>query len=269
MPTSESGRPGLPLICPTESWSDEPDATAAGIAEPDGALGINQVRLVHVTGAATQVGEPIDRLVQFALADNPRAVICSLPRAASDDLPMDPIASMGRHVQQWPAIPIAVACPDESTRTALRGHEDGRHLTVVPSIRHAWFEIAATEPAIEARLKLPSHPSAGPAARQFLTRTWLDWHARDAIETGCLVISELVTNAVRHSKTGIEVTLGRHDGLLRIAVRDPDPAHPVALDPDPFRISGRGIRLVETISRDLGVLPTHDGGKVVWATVNA
>ncbi len=96
----------------------------------------------------------------------------------------------------------------------------------------------------------------------------MDWRSCRAIGTGCLVASELVTNAVRYGATTIQLSLAKHGTLLRIAVRDDEPSSPFEPPRDPQRTGGRGIHVVKQITRDFGLLPTAKPGKVVWAVLD-
>ena len=88
-----------------------------------------------------------------------------------------------------------------------------------------------------------------------------------------LLISELVTNAVRHprhagsnGRADIEVTIRRTDQALRVEVRDHDgrPLPPVVAPATP-REGGMGLHLVEVLSAAWGShLVTQGVGKVVW-----
>jgi hypothetical protein len=225
---------------------------------------------VRVLEFADATGAQVDRAAQRALGDDPRGVICCLshPPVGPDSTWLDEIASIGRHVRRWPATPVAIVCPDAETRAILRRRPFGDHLIVTSSIKQARTEIAATAIPVAATLGLPSHPTAGRIARRFLTRTWMDWHSCRAIGTGCLVASELVTNAVRHGATSIQLGLAKHGPHLRIAVRDDEAALPAVRETDPHQTDGRGIHLVQAITRDFGVLPTDKPGKVVWAVLD-
>lgn len=97
----------------------------------------------------------------------------------------------------------------------------------------------------------------------------------DDILYGLLVIvSELVTNAVRHAavlspELGVEVAVG--PDWIRVAVEDQHPYRPKALEADHARTGGRGLLLVKTITAEAGgscdVAQTATGGKVVWAAL--
>ena len=81
-----------------------------------------------------------------------------------------------------------------------------------------------------------------------------------------LAVSELVTNAVVHAATDIEVRVSRLGPRLRVAVRDESPIMPRMLDPAPDGLHGRGLHIVRRLSSSFGVSPVAPTGKVVWAT---
>ncbi|MFR9795061.1 ATP-binding protein [Streptomyces sp. MS06] len=79
-----------------------------------------------------------------------------------------------------------------------------------------------------------------------------------------LVVSELVTNALRHApgpgRLLLEVVPG--SGLLRISVRDGSPRQPHLLVPDPHRIGGHGLHLIARICERFHTVPLDDGKQV-------
>ena len=81
-----------------------------------------------------------------------------------------------------------------------------------------------------------------------------------------IVVSELVTNAVLHGGgcTGVDVSL--RNGGLRIEVRDGSRVPPLLVRPSEESLTGRGLRLVASVSERWGAR-AEDGGKVVWADV--
>ncbi|KJY35981.1 ATP-binding protein [Streptomyces sp. A1547] len=79
-----------------------------------------------------------------------------------------------------------------------------------------------------------------------------------------LVVSELVTNAVRHAPGPFVLELGLVPGGIEITVRDTSPRRPYSRTPD--RTGGRGWGIVQALARRVRVVARHDGdGKAVHA----
>lgn len=116
--------------------------------------------------------------------------------------------------------------------------------------------------------RLPSHPRSVGRAREVL-HTNVDLPG-DSGATAALLLSELVTNALRHgSPPGreIAVTLERTAGLLRLEVEDAGDYLPRPRTPDLEDECGRGLTLVAALADDWGVAPRLGPGKRVWVTL--
>ena len=84
-----------------------------------------------------------------------------------------------------------------------------------------------------------------------------------------LVVSELVANSSMSAGSDIDLSVTWNLGALRLTVRDHGPALPGQRPPAPD-LQGRGLTaVVAGRSRTFGALPTADGGKVVWAVLEA
>ncbi|MFJ4920366.1 ATP-binding protein [Streptomyces sp. NPDC088725] len=116
--------------------------------------------------------------------------------------------------------------------------------------------------------RLPSHPRSVGRAREVLQ---VDIAlSGEPGETAALLLSELVTNALRHgSPPGreIAVTLCRAAGLLRLEVEDAGDTVPRPRTPGLEDESGRGLALVAALADDWGVAPRRGPGKRVWVTL--
>lgn len=79
-----------------------------------------------------------------------------------------------------------------------------------------------------------------------------------------LVVTELVTNSVKHADAAPELTLDWDGTRLRVEVYDEGEGLPVRRDAGMTATSGRGLALVEAVADRWGVIE-RDKGKVVWA----
>ncbi|UKZ02771.1 ATP-binding protein (plasmid) [Streptomyces viridifaciens] len=123
-----------------------------------------------------------------------------------------------------------------------------------------------------ARVRLPGEDRSAGAARGFARDAIGSWGLGAIVDLGSvlLVVSELVTNAVRHKPahaTDFEICLriGHVPGVLALSVEDPHPGKPVPGRPSLRTTSGRGLHLVAAHCDEWHVLPTSDGGKQVCA----
>ncbi|GGV06471.1 ATP-binding protein [Streptomyces filipinensis] len=124
---------------------------------------------------------------------------------------------------------------------------------------------------------LPARLEAVREARRFTRGTLDQWDVGDRFDDICLVVSELVTNALRHAlpdaagcpdRASVRLHLMRWSERLVCAVRDPSHQTPVPRDSDDFSAeSGRGLFLVDSFSDSWGWHPLAGTlhGKVVWA----
>jgi hypothetical protein len=257
-----------PAESPTRS-ADRPDAGGLGQLRE---RAIHQVAVLEVTGRLTDVVADLDRAVQVALAEGPRGVVCDLSAVLEGAEPgaVEMLATAGRHVRDWPGTPVAVACPDPQVRELLRVHALGSHLIVTESMFCAVSAVLATPTFAVERLRLATHPTAPRASREFVTRTLRDWQLDRISPFAALVVSELVASSSVGAGRDIDVTVTWNLGALRLTVRDHGPAALTGPRPSTLDLHGRGLTaVVAGRSRTFGVLPTADGGKVVWAVLEA
>lgn len=116
-----------------------------------------------------------------------------------------------------------------------------------------------------ATARLPLSATSPSQARAFVEHVLHDWDAeREPVaDLARLLVSELVTNAVFHAHSPIELRVRRQPSALRVEVRDDDPAPPVRQTTEPLSTTGRGIELVESLADSWGTERWRDG-KVVW-----
>lgn len=231
---------------------------------------IRDVVVLEVAGRLSEVVQDLDRAIQLALTDGPRGVVCDLSNGLveADLEAVELLATAGRHVRDWPGIHIAVACPDPRVRNALAAHPLGRLLILTGALFSAVSEVLATPVLAVERLRLAPHPTAPRASREFVTRTLLGWRLGRVVPFATLVVNELVASSCMNAGTHLDLSLVWDLGALRLTVRDHGPG--LAGQPaSGLVLQGRGLAVVAGLSRAFGVLPTDDGGKLVWAVLEA
>ncbi len=175
-------------------------------------------------------------------------------------------------------------------------HRNDREIPGVPRmgtngstmLEPLWQGLPPLDPAAvshAASCALPARYEAVREARRFTRRTLDQWGLGERFDDVCLVVSELVTNALRHAlpaargpeqaasdpAPAVRLHLMHRTGHLVCAVRDPSQDSPVTRAPDDVRAdsaeSGRGLFLVDSFSDGWGWHPLAGalGGKVVWA----
>jgi anti-sigma regulatory factor (Ser/Thr protein kinase) len=103
------------------------------------------------------------------------------------------------------------------------------------------------------------------AQARLFARDCLDrWGLEDQAADVELVVDELVTNAIRHSRGPVTLSIGRRLDRIVVQVQDPSPAPPEHEHPGVLADQGRGLLLVEELATGWGTTPVDDG-KRVWA----
>lgn len=91
--------------------------------------------------------------------------------------------------------------------------------------------------------------------------------APEVIETVELMASELLTNAVLHTRGGVSLVVTVIDQLIRVEVTDDSSGRPVLRHPPADSTSGRGMEIVDALASQWGVDALPAGGKSVWFEV--
>ncbi|WP_405785628.1 MULTISPECIES: SpoIIE family protein phosphatase [unclassified Streptomyces] len=156
-----------------------------------------------------------------------------------------------------------------------------RHVKLIsPRSRQGEATAARGRPEYVAGTRLPGDEPAAGAARRFLRAALAEWagygtEVTDRVaDDGTLLLSELVTNAVVHAGTTVDVQL-RIDTLeppsaLVIEVTDHHPARVLRPDDSPpceGSEGGRGLHLVAALSDAWGITYRRDR-KTVWCRID-
>ncbi|MER6323204.1 ATP-binding protein [Streptomyces coelicoflavus] len=115
-----------------------------------------------------------------------------------------------------------------------------------------------------------------PRSRAALHAVLGDWGvSQEVLDSAELVLSELVTNALRvpvpgDRQVGVRIARSLTDGVLRLEVSDAGSGRPEVRVPGDDEIGGRGLLLVEALAHRWGVNERTGGiGKTVWAELKA
>ncbi len=117
---------------------------------------------------------------------------------------------------------------------------------------------------------LPAQAHSARAARRFIRRVLHDWHCESLSDTSELLASEVVTNALLHAGSAVELVVRRQPGpRIRVEVGDHSGVAPVVNARTPGAATGRGLVLVDALSARWGVtaIPNDLMGKRVWFEV--
>lgn len=163
--------------------------------------------------------------------------------------------------------------------------------TMVEPLRQGLPPVDPSAVSSSASCALPPRYEAVRSARQFTKATLSKWDLGDRFDDVALVVSELVTNALRHAlpadsafaadaaaahderepgangQPPVRLHLMHWTSRLVCAVRDPSGESPVAGEAPDCAESGRGLFLVDSFSDSWGWHPLAGAlhGKVVWA----
>ncbi|WP_165865546.1 ATP-binding protein [Vallicoccus soli] len=120
-----------------------------------------------------------------------------------------------------------------------------------------------------ARARFPAASASVPAARR-LVRGHLGAGTvpDDVVADAEVCVSELVTNAVLHARTELEVLVALASGAVRLEVLDRSARVPRQVVHSDGAVTGRGLEMVQALCRAWGVDPRPGVGKVVWCELD-
>lgn len=218
---------------------------------------------IHDRGGSLPLG--VDRTTEF-LEHTTRLAAHSLTAIFSDGLVETPTRSVDAGTEQLIAVlrahghlPIH-ALADRVIAEMLSGERSGSD-----DVALVLFRLVPEEPGSARTLERRLLPTAASStvARHYLSAVLEQWGVGgECTSTAALLVTELVSNAVRHS-TG-EIMLRAELGeRLRVSVYDESYRLPLLRETGPNDTAGRGLQLVECLSAAWGV-DSERAGKSVW-----
>ena len=119
----------------------------------------------------------------------------------------------------------------------------------------------------ELELQLPPDATAALRAREAVRRALERWRLPHLVETCVLVVSELVTNAVRYGRPPLGLQMRRRGSNVEVEVHDEGTGEVVDLSSDPEEMaeSGRGLGLVRALADESAIEAVPGGGTTARA----
>lgn len=218
----------------------------------------------------------VNAALDKAMAQHPAGVLFDLraladPGAVSASTWLD-VALQGEEMD--PQVRVAVCLPTGTRLAARLDRVVARRMApVFPTVRLARSHLASHRLLLDqVRLHLPPDVSAAARSRFMVTAACEEWGMPWLVPRARLVISELVSNAVEHAATPVDVLISRRGRgvFLHLAVVDEDPVLPCFRQSgeDPLTSRGYGLVIVEAAAHSWGTVPTRTG-KMVWAMLRA
>jgi anti-anti-sigma regulatory factor/anti-sigma regulatory factor (Ser/Thr protein kinase) len=202
------------------------------------------------------------------LADQPTAILVDVAAlAVADDVHLTLFAAVARHAAAWPSIPVLVCAPPPAVAASLRSLGIDRHVTICATLSEGRNRAADRRLQAVVRDRFSPTVAAVSAARHLVADVFRRWGMTRLAPAAGLVVTELVSNAVRHAGTPIEVVVTRTGRYVHLAVRDyvSRPARLLGSAGEDVP-GGRGLLIVDAFTSCWGCTPTRDG-KVTWATL--
>ena len=209
---------------------------------------------LSVADADVVVGE-----VQAALALEPRGVVIDLTEAT--EVPEDAMSELrllSKQPSGWPRAAITFCSGQPAVVAGLTGLSV--HADSADAVRH----IDDRSDAPRQRVCL-QHTLDSPAAARAAVATFTEGLGlQEIVDDLTLVVSEMVTNAVRYADPPVAIEMQADPDAVLVAVEDGSPERPQARAGGVDAEGGRGLLLIDLLAAEHGVRPGPPG-KTVWA----
>jgi anti-anti-sigma factor len=202
------------------------------------------------------------------LAEQPTGVVIDTSElSVADDIGLTVLVSVAQQSERWPGTRFAMSARTAEFAAAAERMGVARSVSVCADMEAALKEANQWPVPPSARQRIDPDRNAPSVARAAVHDFCQAQRVGGDGDAAQLVASELVTNAVVHARTLIDLTLRLIPPHLHIAVRDcGDGQARIGGIIDESSETGRGLLLVDALATAWGTF-VPDVGKVVWATV--
>jgi hypothetical protein len=230
--------------------------------------GISEVTLSGPLNMRTV--QPARLILQKSLAEHPNTVLVDLnDLTVETKMALWVLPTVARQATDDTSV-LAYVAAASATGRIVRQVLD-RLLPIYedrPAALAAMLDHPSTRRRIHARY--PPEARSAAAARTLARYACERWAIDGLCDDAQLIVSELVTNAIEHAGTAVDVTLVLVPPFLHIQVRDGSPAPP-AFPVGPLggasrMTRGRGLQMITVLASGWGTT-TEAYGKTVWATL--
>jgi len=237
---------------------------APALVTPDGTVSFVELP----QGPALGVGGPPFESVEMTLAEGTTLALHTDGLLARDDEGSRPAAEacLPQPAEQQRLERLRAVLTERTTTL----EEQCRAVVDTLAPAHPYDDVALLmartkrlDPERIAAWDLPGDPAMVAEARRTVTRQLAEWELEDLVFTAELLVSELVTNAIRYSPGPVRLRLIRERALVcevfDAGATAPHLRHPRAMDE-----GGRGLLLVSQLAERWGTRFVPDG-KIIWA----
>lgn len=209
---------------------------------------------------------PLREAVQRALVEEPTSLIIDLAGIGGEDpWAATALVQLAAEAERWPGTSVLLCRAPSGLAESVR-RRDGARVAVYPEFAQALADAATAPLPRRVHTRLESTVHAPRAARDAVADACAEWDLPGWVVPTEIIASELVTNAVRHAGTVLDLRITLRDHLLRVSVQDRNPAMARPVTASSSDHHGRGLLIIGSVAASWGSEPIADG-KVVWATL--
>jgi len=226
--------------------------------------------VLALSGPLDRAAAPqVRRAILKELAAQPPAIVCDLGQVeAIDPVCAEVFTAIDHPALGWPGTPVVLAGARPAVAGVLAGHRMAERMAMYPDLDRALQGARDRPPRLSERLALGPVPTAVGAGRAFVREVCDRWRLQELAGSAELLASELITNAVVHAGTAMELRVELRGPRLHLAVRDHDPDLRGLEAAREGSDRGLGLQIVDRMAAAWGVRQDGDDGKIVWCALD-